>query len=52
MYTSKDADQATKDFIEYMLSDKVQGELVEKMGYIPMTGMKVEKDATGAVKEL
>ena len=52
MYTAKDADEATKDFIEYMLSDKVQGELVEKMGYIPMTGMKVEKDATGAVKQL
>lgn len=52
MYISKDADQATKDFIEYMLSDKVQGELVEKMGYIPMTGMKVEKNAKGEVTEL
>ena len=52
MYISKDADQATKDFIEYMLSDKVQGELVEKMGYIPMTGMKVEKNAKGEVTDL
>ena len=52
MYTAKDADAATKDFIEYMLSDKVQGELVEKLGYIPMTGMKVEKDATGKVTKL
>ena len=52
MYISADADQATKDFIEYMLSNKVQDELVEQMGYIPVTGMKVEKNADGEVTEL
>lgn len=52
MYISADADQATKDFIEYMLSNKVQNELVEQMGYIPVTGMKVEKNADGEVTEL
>lgn len=52
MYISADADQAIKDFIEYMLSNKVQDELVEQMGYIPMTGMKVEKDANGEITEL
>ena len=49
MYTSKDADEATKAFIDYMLSDDVQGSLVEEKGFIPLTGMKVKKDAKGNV---
>ena len=49
MYTSKDADEVTKAFIEYMLSDDVQGSLVEKEGFIPLTGMKVQMDAKGNV---
>ena len=44
-----DPDEATKAFIEYMMSDDVQGELVEAQGYIPVSGMKVEKDASGKV---
>ena len=49
MYTAADPDEATKAFIEYMMSDDVQGELVEAQGYIPASGMKVEKDASGKV---
>lgn len=49
MYTATDPDEATKAFIEYMMSDDVQGELVEAQGYIPVSGMKVEKDASGEV---
>jgi phosphate transport system substrate-binding protein len=49
MYTSTDADDATKAFIEYMLSDEVQGSLVEDEGFIPLTGMEVQKDAEGKV---
>lgn len=49
MYTAADPDEATKAFIEYMMSDDVQGELVEAQGYIPVSGMKVEKDASGKV---
>lgn len=49
MYTATDPDEATKAFIEYMMSDDVQGELVEAQGYIPVSGMKVEKDASGKV---
>ena len=49
MYISKDADEVTKAFIEYMLSDDVQGSLVEKEGFIPLTGMKVQMDAKGNV---
>ena len=49
MYVSTSADEATKAFIEYMMGDEVQGGLVEQQGYIPMSGMKVEKDASGKV---
>lgn len=49
MYAATDPDETTKAFIEYMMSDDVQGELVEAQGYIPVSGMKVEKDASGKV---
>lgn len=49
MYTAKEADEVTQAFIDYMLSDAVQGSLVEATGYIPVSKMKVEKDAKGKV---
>ena len=49
MYCKKDADEATKAFLEYMLSDDVQGKLVEEQGFIPVSEMKVTKDASGKV---
>lgn len=49
MYTAADPDEATQAFIDYMLSDDVQGALVEQTGYIPVTGMKVTRDASGNV---
>ena len=49
MYTAKDADEATQAFIDYMLSDAVQGSLVEEEGFIPASDMKVQKDAAGNV---
>ncbi len=49
MYTAAEPDEATKAFIEYMMGEEVQGGLVEQQGYIPMSGMKVEKDASGKV---
>lgn len=51
MYCKEDADEATKAFLEYMLSDDVQGSLVEEQGFIPVSGMKVVKDAEGNVTE-
>ncbi len=51
MYCAKDADEATTAFLEYMLSDEVQGSLVEEQGFIPVSEMKVEKDASGTVTE-
>ena len=49
MYTAADPDEATKAFVEYMMSDEVQRGLVEEQGYISVSGMKVEKDASGKV---
>ncbi|MBY4798383.1 phosphate ABC transporter substrate-binding protein [Collinsella sp. AGMB00827] len=49
MYCAKDADEATKAFLEFMLSEDVQGSLVEKQGFIPVSKMKVKKDASGKV---
>ena len=46
---TKDADEATKAFLEFMLSDDVQGKLVEEQGFIPVSAMKVVKDASGKV---
>ena len=49
MYCAKDADEATTAFLEFMLSDDVQGKLVEEQGFIPVSAMKVVKDASGKV---
>ena len=51
MYCAKDADDVTKAFLDYMLSKDVQGKLVEKQGFIPVSEMKVAKDANGKVTE-
>ena len=56
MYTRSDEDEATagvtKAFIEFMLSDDVQNGAVVDEGFIPMTDMKVQKDAEGNVTAL
>ena len=49
MYCSKDADEATTAFLDFMLSEDVQGKLVEEQGFIPVSAMKVVKDASGKV---
>ena len=49
MYCAKDADEATRAFLKFMLSKKVQGSLVEQQGFIPVSSMKVTKDASGKV---
>lgn len=52
MYTSVDADELTKAFIDYMLSDEVQGSLVEEQGFIPLIGMKVKQDSEGVISPI
>lgn len=49
MYTAAKPDEATAAFIDFMMGKDVQGELVEQTGYIPVTGMKVERDKDGKI---
>ncbi|GER65969.1 phosphate ABC transporter substrate-binding protein [Weizmannia acidilactici] len=49
MYTNGEPKGLTKKFIDYMLSDEVQKNLVPKLGYMSISDMKVERDAKGNV---
>ena len=49
MYTKGQPDSYTKQFLDYMMSDEVQENIVAKMGYIPIHSMQVTKDADGKV---
>ncbi|HCT95968.1 phosphate ABC transporter substrate-binding protein PstS family protein [Vagococcus sp.] len=50
MYTRKDAKPEVKEFIDYILSDDVQKNVVEKLNYIPITSMDVTRDVDGNIK--
>jgi len=50
MYTNGEATGLTKAFIDYMLSDEVQTTLLKEMDFLPVSGMKVERDPEGNVK--
>ncbi|CAM3254282.1 phosphate ABC transporter substrate-binding protein [Lactiplantibacillus plajomi] len=52
MYTKGQPKGAVKDFLTYMTSKSVQGSLVKKLGYIPLTSMKVDRGQSGAISEL
>ncbi|MCI1902823.1 phosphate ABC transporter substrate-binding protein PstS [Enterococcus hirae] len=47
MYTKGAPTKLTKSFLDYMLSKKVQEEIVPQLGYIPVSQMKVERDWQG-----
>lgn len=49
MYTKGEPNGYTKQFLDYMISDEVQENIVKKMRYIPIHTMKVTKDADGKV---
>ena len=49
MYTKVQPNSLTKSFLDYVLSDAVQDSLVQKMGYISVNQMHVERDADGRV---
>lgn len=51
MYTNGEASGLTKAFLDYMLSDEVQNGVLKEMDYLPVTGMKVERDAKGNVTQ-
>ena len=48
-YTKGEAAGLTKAFLDYMMSSDVQDNLVPKLGYIPSTSMKIERNAAGKI---
>lgn len=51
MYTKGEPTGLTKEFLDYIMSDKVQKGIVEQMGYISVNDMQVTKSANGTVTE-
>lgn len=49
MYTKGEPDAATKAYLDYIMSDAVQQKAVVENGYIPVSDMKVDRDASGTV---
>ena len=49
MYTKGEPTGLTKEFIEYMYSPDVQGNLIELLGYISIDRMEVERDVDGII---
>lgn len=47
MYTKGRPNELTKEFLDYMLTTEVQEKIVTKLGYIPVSAMKVERDWEG-----
>jgi phosphate transport system substrate-binding protein len=48
-YTKGEPNEVAKAFLDYLMSDEVQTGILTKQGYLPVTQMKVERDATGKV---
>ncbi|MBT2734479.1 phosphate ABC transporter substrate-binding protein [Bacillus sp. ISL-7] len=51
-YTKGEAADLAKAFLDYMMSDDIQNTLLQEQGYLPVTEMKVERDAKGNQKNL
>ncbi|MFV0559327.1 MAG: phosphate ABC transporter substrate-binding protein PstS [Enterococcus sp.] len=51
MYTKGEPKELTNEFLEYILSDDVQENMVGKLGYIPVSKMEVERDWQGNIIE-
>nr|WP_265484056.1 phosphate ABC transporter substrate-binding protein [Lactobacillus sp. PV037] len=49
MYTKKKVNQKTKAFIKYMLSNKVQKDLIPNLGYISVNDMKVIRKSNNQI---
>lgn len=46
-YTKGEPSGAVKAFLDYLMSDDVQNTLLKEQGYLPVTKMKVQRDAKG-----
>ncbi|MDN6639372.1 MAG: phosphate ABC transporter substrate-binding protein PstS [Tetragenococcus sp.] len=51
MYTKGEPKGLTKEFLDYILSEETQENLVGELGYIPVSQMEVERDANGNIVE-
>ncbi|PGY11827.1 phosphate ABC transporter substrate-binding protein [Bacillus sp. AFS031507] len=51
-YTKGEPDELSKAFLDYMMSDDVQNNLLKEQGYLPVTEMTVERDEKGNQKDL
>lgn len=51
MYTNGDPNEVVQAFLDYMLSDEIQDTYVVDLGYIPVKGMQVVRDAEGNITE-
>ncbi|MFD1137276.1 phosphate ABC transporter substrate-binding protein PstS family protein [Paenibacillus urinalis] len=51
MYTNGEPNEVTKAFLDYMVSDDIQNTYVVELGYIPVSGMQVERDVEGNITE-
>lgn len=49
MYTKGEPDKLEKAFLDYILSEPIQNELVPSMGYISATKMQVKRNAEGEI---
>lgn len=49
MYTLGEPENLTREFLEFMLSDEVQNNIIGELGYIPVSKMKVERDWQGNI---
>lgn len=52
MYTQKNANDLTKKFIDYILSEKIQNEVVKKMGYVPVKDMHYQQTVDGKISKI
>lgn len=51
-YTKGEPTGLAKAFLEYLMSDDVQNNLLKEQGYLPVTKMKVERDHEGNQKNI
>ncbi|MBB6635957.1 phosphate ABC transporter substrate-binding protein [Cohnella thailandensis] len=49
MYTKGEPTPAAKAYIDYVMSDEIQNGFVIEEGFVPVSAMKVERDAAGNV---